>query len=178
MPTTQSNEKNAISQLQRFLRRVFFDDPSVRPPPVDGIFERDTEVALRAFQRAQGLPETGRADQATWERLFDAYRAALALTFLPEPVELFPAIPSDYALRPGSRGFVVTALQYMLGELQYNYDSFPPALINGEYDETTARTVRRFQELNGLPITGETDRLTWNRVTDQHNTLARGYQAE
>ena len=178
MPIPNSNEKTAISQLQRFLRQVFFRDPAVRLPPVDGIFDRDTETALRAFQQAQGLPVTGRADQETWERLFDAYRAALALTFLPEAVELFPAIPADYVLRRESRGFVVTALQYLLGELQRIYDNFPSIPRSGIFDSATAEAVERFQEQNGLPPTGEADRLTWNRITDQHNALTRGYQGE
>ncbi|MHC4201149.1 MAG: peptidoglycan-binding domain-containing protein [Planctomycetota bacterium] len=39
------------------------------PGPVDGKMGRLTTEAIRAFQRDNNLPETGRADKATWELL-------------------------------------------------------------------------------------------------------------
>jgi len=39
------------------------------PGSLDGKMGKQTREALRAFQQAQGLPETGKADQATWKRL-------------------------------------------------------------------------------------------------------------
>ncbi|MDP2941441.1 MAG: peptidoglycan-binding protein [Candidatus Omnitrophota bacterium] len=39
------------------------------PGSLDGKMGKQTREALRAFQKAQGLPETGKADRATWKRL-------------------------------------------------------------------------------------------------------------
>jgi Type VI secretion system (T6SS), amidase effector protein 4/Putative peptidoglycan binding domain len=35
----------------------------------DGVFGAQTEAQLKLFQKAQGLPDTGTVDQATWEKL-------------------------------------------------------------------------------------------------------------
>lgn len=43
-----------------------------RPGRGDGWFGPVTAATVRAFQQANGLPVTGRVDQATWNRLFSA----------------------------------------------------------------------------------------------------------
>ena len=50
--------------MQQRLRNLGF-----RAVPVDGVLESNTEQALRAFQKTNGLPETGQADTATRQKL-------------------------------------------------------------------------------------------------------------
>ncbi len=178
MAVPNQNEREAIQNLQRYLRRLYYSEPSIPQPPVDGIFDRATEESLRAFQRSRGLPETGQADQKTWEMLFGAYRAALTFATLPVSIDLFPVYPSGYTLSNGSRGFAVTALQYLLQELQHSYGEAYPAEIDGIYGARTTEAVRNFQLRNALPPNGITDVLTWNRIVDQYNTLFRSFQNE
>ena len=178
MPTPNQNEQEAIRNLQRYLRQLYFSEPNIPEVPVDGIFDTATRDSLRAFQKSRGLPETGIADQRTWELLFDAYRAALVFAAFPVSIDLFPVQPRGYALSRGSQGFAVTALQYLLQELQHTYGEQYPAEIDGIYGDRTAEAVRAFQLHNALPPNGITDLLTWNRIVDQYNTLFRSYQAE
>jgi peptidoglycan hydrolase-like protein with peptidoglycan-binding domain len=42
------------------------------PRQADGIFGADTFKAVTAFQKAQGLPQTGEVDATTWKKLMDA----------------------------------------------------------------------------------------------------------
>src|SRR5262249_5347933 len=49
-----------IQQAQRHLKDAGFD-----PGPVDGILGASTRAALREFQQAQGLPQTGQLDKTT-----------------------------------------------------------------------------------------------------------------
>jgi hypothetical protein len=56
---------------------------------IDGDFGAATERSVAAFQKAQGLGETGVADEETWERLIAPLRRALA------PIE--PAAGEDLA---------------------------------------------------------------------------------
>ncbi|KNZ70726.1 peptidoglycan-binding lysin domain-containing protein [Thermincola ferriacetica] len=37
--------------------------------PIDGVFGRRTEMAVRAFQREKGFPETGIVEEVTWAAL-------------------------------------------------------------------------------------------------------------
>lgn len=175
----QDNEQIAIQNLQRYLRQLSFEDDRIRPrPPIDGIFDSDTENALRQFQAIKGLPQTGTADQETWEVLFASYRASLANNSPPRAVSLFSRTPSSLELRMGSTGFVISALQYMLTELTLNYRDLGDLEINGVYDEKTKNAVIAFQAQNALRQTGSVDRLTWNRITDQYNILFSRYPIE
>lgn len=178
MPTPNQNEQEAIRNLQRYLRQLYFNEEEIPEAPVDGIFDSATEASLRAFQRSRGLPETGIADQRTWELLFDAYRAALALGGIPVSVELFPIYPRGSVLSMGSQGFAVMTLQYLLGELEHTYGELIAPPMDGIYGEKTQGAVRAFQLRNALPPDGIADLLTWNRIVDQYNALFRSFQRE
>ncbi len=171
MPLSNQESKSAIAELQTFLRAIYLEDPEVNAPPIDGIWESDTENALRAFQASQGLSVTGRADQKTWELLLAAYRATLAYSYLPRPMQLFPVFPKDYVIKKGDVSFPVAALQYALRELEYIYGDPLSISIDGKYEDETEEAIRHIQERNGIPVTGSTDLLTWNRVMDLYNTL-------
>ena len=66
-------EKTAVANLQRYLRTLYYFDDTLSPTPVDGVFDRATEEAVRRFQSSDDLAATGRLDQITWERLFARY---------------------------------------------------------------------------------------------------------
>lgn len=157
--------------MQRYLRQLSYGEPSIPAPPVDGIFETQTTDSLREFQRLRGLPVTGSADLDTWERLYADYRGALAYNSPPRQISVFPLDPQGYVLTAGSGGFAVAAVQHMLRELHHSYSDLANVMTTGIYDEQTVEAVRRFQELNNLPIDGNVGLLTWNDIADQYNTL-------
>lgn len=165
------NYTDAVLNLQRYLRQLSYDERTLSPVPLDGVFASQTEAALREFQRLRGLPATGEADQPTWERLYADYRASLALNSPPRPIAVFPPEPLWYSLTPGTRGFVVSALQYMLLELHHNHIELANVTITGEYDRQTEDAVRLFQERNRLPVDGVVGLLTWNAIADRYNVL-------
>ena len=164
-----ANEQQAIRNLQRYLRHLSYFSEEIGALPIDGIFERDTEAALRAFQTAEGLPPTGRADQETWERLFDAYRRSVEEKQPPHAISHFPQIPENYTVEVGEVQFLVSIIQNALQELSVVYDGLDGIPLSGTYDEATAAGVRTFQEANGLPATGGVDRRTWNAIADAYN---------
>ncbi|MGQ4273239.1 L,D-transpeptidase family protein [Terrihabitans sp. B22-R8] len=49
--------------------QIQLDRQRYSPGAIDGVFGDATEIALKAFQSAQGLKETGKLDRATWEKL-------------------------------------------------------------------------------------------------------------
>lgn len=165
------NYTTAVENLQRYLRFLSYSNPSIPIPPIDGIFESRTEDALREFQRLRGLPPTGRADRTTWELLYADYRAALALHSPPRQLSVFPIDPEGYVILPNAQGFAVTAIQYMLLELQHHYRELENVALTGVYDQQTQDAVRFFQKRNGLPTDANVGLLTWNSLTDQYNTL-------
>ena len=165
------NEREAIRNLQRYLRQLAYFDETLGEVPIDGIFETQTEAALREYQRLRGLPVTGRADRATWERLYADYRTSLSRNTPPRMIRVFPPDPPGYKLDTGSQGFAVNTVQYMLRELHHSHKELENVMMTGIYDKQTSDAVRVFQERNLLPVDGLVDLLTWNALSDAYNAL-------
>ena len=159
----------AVRNLQRYLRRLSYEDHGIPPVPVDGIFGSRTQESLSAFQRAFFLPVTGIADRETWDALFAEYSRLRREKDAPRFPDLFPQVPPHYETSMGESSAFITLLQWMLGELKVAYDSLPEPLLSGVYDDATASSVRAFQAIHGLPQTGRVNRAVWNRIVEEYN---------
>lgn len=165
----QFTERDAIRNLQTYLRRLSYIDSDSINAPVDGIFDSRTEEALRQFQRNNDLPVTGVADRETWDALYAQYLIELERIALPDPIIPFPSYPSNYRVRSGDESFLVAIIQYMLTELSTIYDVFDGVSINGRYDAPTERAISDFQRANSLDASGEVDERTWNALSQIYN---------
>ncbi len=165
------NEAQAITNLQRYLRQLSYHYPDITAPPIDGIFERDTEKSLREFQVMQGIPVTGRADRRTWDALYALYRASVAENEPPRTVAIFPFVAGEILLSPGDESFTINVLQFMLRELGESLIELEDVEVSGNFDETTARAVRLFRAQNGLAEGDTVDLITWNTLVDRFNRL-------
>ena len=165
----QFTEKDAIRNLQTYLRRLSYIDDDMISVPIDGIFEDHTQAAVRQFQRNNDLPVTGVADRQTWDAIYEAYLEELERIALPDPIIPFPSYPADYKIKLGEKSFLVSIVQHMLVELSTIYDTFDDVTINGVYDEITAKAIKDFQESNLLIPSGEVDRPTWNALSRIYN---------
>ncbi len=122
-----------VTALQKALKAAGHD-----PGPIDGVFGTRTETALKAFQKASGLPETGVADASTW-------------------LVISPHIDySDVLLRRGSRGMYVMILQSALINACQN-----PGTIDGVFGLRTQAAVVAFQRAHNLPADGIVGPRTW-----------------
>ncbi len=166
-------ERDAILNIQRYLRHLSFHDGDISPVPLDGIFDRETRESLIAFQESRGLPITGVVDRDTWERLKEDYERSAALNSPPVNLSVFPRYPRGYALTVGEKSYLSAIVQHMLDELERVY-LFPALSDSGIYDEINADNVREFQLRNNIPVSGEVDRETWDALAVQYNLLS-GY---
>lgn len=163
MATNERTEREARMNLQRYLRQLAYFDETIPLVPIDGNRGSDTSEAIRAFQRRQGLTVTGIADRETWEAIYEEYLASLEEVAPPSPFSPFPSEPPDYALREGDEGFLVSALQFMLEEISLFFP-INAVRVDGVYGPETRDAVSELQARYLLPVTGETDKLTWNAV--------------
>ena len=135
LPCWAADDPGLIRRAQERLIEFGFD-----PGPADGEMGAQTREALRAFQKQEGLPQSGEIDNRTQWTLGVATQA---------PRSAWPA--------PGS-GEVSLALQTIQERLaQLGYD---PGPASGVLDEKTRAAVRAFQESRNLPATGEPDDAT------------------
>lgn len=170
------NKEQAITNLQRYLRRLSFEGFEGQRVPVDGIFDSATREALMSFQRAMGLEATGVADKLTWDTLFSEYSRVTANEREERGLFLFPTTPDDYAVSAEDAFLLVNVIQLLLLELRVTYDAFEDLTESGVYDAQTQQAIREFQRINLLPETGEVDRATWNRIVREYSNLAKNDQ--
>ena len=154
------NLQDAIYNLQKYLRAISFADERVARPPLDGIFDSATEDSVKSFQSSRGIMPSGIVDRATWEAIYNEYKALS----LAEELPFFPSNPIDYAARLGEESSFVSIVQILLQELSSVYDDLEAVEITGIYDIATENAVKELQRASGLPITGELDRQTYRRL--------------
>ncbi len=78
-----------------------------------------------------------------------------------EKVESFPG----YDIGLGNAGNPVRAIQRDLNRIHQNYPAIPKISDTlGIYTEETADSVKKFQEIFSLPVTGVVDKATWYRI--------------
>lgn len=169
---TQLNREQAVTNLQKYLRRLSFETSDRTRPPVDGIFDTATRDSLVQFQRSMGIPDTGVADKKTWDALFDEYRRVTRDEREMEGLYLFPENPSDYAVSLGDTLTLVRIIQLLLSELRATYDIFEDITESGTYDSKTQNAITQFQRINGIPPTGTVDLRTWNRLVREYSNLS------
>ena len=173
--TNPSYEREAIRNLQRYLRHLSYFDEDIPPLPLSGLWDPNTRNSLIAFQRKNDLPPTGTADERTWTLLYDQYRRSVKEKSQPAAMPIFPRRPERTSLRLGDVGFPVTAVQYMLDELTLEFDGLEGVPQNGIYSPETARAVTEFQRRNLLPETGEVDKTTWDALVRSYELIANDY---
>ena len=142
-----------VMELQGYLRaiqRAYYGSTTV---PMDGFYGADTTAAVRQFQQVQGLPITGTADAATWDALYIVYRETENQQTPPLTIRGL----RQFMLQPGDTGDAVVFLNTMLG------------ISSPMYTTDTEEAVRVIQAVSFLPITGNTDKDTWDAVTALYN---------
>ena len=151
---------NRISQSYPAIPKIY---------PVDGIFGRDTENAVKKFQSVFELSPDGIVGEATWYKLVTLYVGVTRLSELVSEGQKYADAAAQYpdTVRPGDRGERVKELQYMLAVLAEFNDELPMIQVDGIYGKATADAVRAFQRRKKLPVTGIVDRKTWDLLYRQ-----------
>jgi len=75
-------------------------------------------------------------------------------------------------LQVGSRGENVRIIQRQLNAISRNYPLIQRLSVDGIYGEKTAQSVRTFQEVFGLPLTGAVNFPTWYKISDVFNAVS------
>ena len=158
----------SLQTMLRFIAESRGDSISVIP---DGIYAQNTVSAVSDFQRRKGMPATGITDQATWDAIAAAYADAVILVGEPQNVTVL--LDSGQVIRRGQRHPDLYLAQAILAVLSQAYASVTPPGTDGILDLATAESLAAFQTLNGLPTTGELDRMTWHYLALQYPLAAR-----
>lgn len=162
-----------VRMIQRELNRIAQDYPSIPIIPLeDGIFNLETEAAVKAFQRIFDLTQDGIVGKSTWYKILYLYINVKRLADLYSEGLTYSEIERIYprAISEGDVGDFVRIAQYFLsviGTFDYN---LPAPEVDGDFGPKTKEAVIAFQTKYGLTPDGIIGRETWytmRRVYDE-----------
>ncbi|MGW5241131.1 L,D-transpeptidase family protein [Monashia sp. NPDC004114] len=128
-----------VKDLQVRLKLV---KASYWPYAISGVYGWTLGQTVLAFQRDQGLPDSGVVDERTWSRL-------VALTATPTRLE------------EGESGYAVKDLMVRLRLVKASYWTYA---VSGYFGWTLTQRVRTFQLDQNLPQSAVLDTRTWTRL--------------
>lgn len=165
-----------IRSLQSMLRVLSEDDSTLPIVIPDGIYGPTTMHAISVFQRKNGMPVTGIADQLTWEQIVEKYEAARIRVSKAEPIEIL--LEPGQIIRSGESSPYIFLLQSMLTQLSLDHPNIQPPGHSGILDADTMTSLSGFQSLSNLSVTGELDRITWKHLVRQFTLNAHHHAAQ
>ena len=120
---------------------------------ISGNFDDKTKLGVEGFQAKRGLPVLGFVDQVTMDNL-------TSMTRKPTEEEMNNVLkPGPALMAKGDKGDNVKDLQARMKQIGW----YTPD-VNGEYDDATVESVKGFQGKRQLPVTGEVDQRTLDRL--------------
>ncbi len=171
-PLRLGDSGNDVSILQVQLNAVARNYPAIpRISELNGIFNVQTENAVRKFQEVFFLPVTGVVDSATWYKIKRYYVGVKRLSELDSlGVTIDEAtVPFGSDIKTGDSGIEVTTVQYYLNVIAYFNPSLNVFPIDSVFGANTENAVRNFQTFYGLNVTGVVDEATWNKLRSVYN---------
>lgn len=175
MRPDESFVEQPVRSLQTMLRVIAEDDPSLPIIIPDGIYGPSTMIAVTAFQRREGIPVTGIVDEGTWTQVVAAYEPALIRIGKAEPIEIL--LEPGQVIVIGERSPYIYLLQGMLAQLSGDHVGIIFPSLSGVLDDQTSDSLKGFQRISGLPVTGTLDRITWRHLARQF-TLSAAHNAD
>lgn len=90
-----------------------------------------------------------------------------------EEVAGVPSSWPGYTLTQGSSGPKVRQMQEQLNAIREVYTAIPQINVDGIYGPATGEAVGQFQNIFGLPQTGEVDYQTWYKISEIYVAVTR-----
>lgn len=159
-----------VVTIQVALNRISQNYPAIpKINPVNGLYDAQTEQAVRAFQQIFDLVDDGVTGRATWYAIIRLYTAVSRLSELQSEGQTYYGNAWEFVtpLSEGSTGAQVTRLQYMLAVLANFIASIPAPAITGSFGSETRQAVLAFQQWRGLTATGAVNAADWDEIYDQ-----------
>ena len=146
-----------VRELQHRLRQLDWFSGAIT-----GTYGKATTKSVKGFQGKRELAKTGEVDKRTWKALVKRTRT-------PTRAERHnKLVPGPAIMRQGSSGNRVRDLQARLKQIGWF-----SGLITGNYGSMTKASVRGFQGKRQIPVTGEVDRRTLDRLYAMTRTPTR-----
>ena len=172
---------NPVLAIQRDLRRIRKNYPAI--PDISttlGIYDEETENAVRKFQQIFNLPVTGIVDKGTWYKIKYVYTSVKKLSDLyseglsEEEVTFLYTDRLDY----GDTGIEVEYIHYFLDAIAFLDKDIPRLPTNSIYNNNTITMVKAFQKKYNLPVTGVFTYSDWTALKNVYRMILKSFPSE
>ena len=166
-PLAEGSLDENVRRMQLYLNRISANYPSIpKISVINGLFDENTENAVKAFQRIFNLDPDGIIGKATWYRIVYIYSAVTRLAELTGEGIGYENLPKRFEgdLSEGDSGGQVVTLQYFLNLISFFNSQIPGVDVDGIYGAGTKNSVAAFQRFANLPQTGAVDKFTWDNL--------------
>ena len=172
---------NPVSAIQRDLNRIRINYPAI--PKIEetlGIYNKETENAVKKFQEIFALPITGNVDKATWYKIKYVYTSVKKLSDLYSeglsPQEATFLYKDE--LKYGDTGIEMEYIHYYLDAISFVDPDVPHLKTNSVFKDNTKAMVMAFQQKYGLPVTGIITYADWKILQEVYDKLLKFFPSE
>lgn len=172
---------NPVLTIQRELRRIRQNYPAI--PDITGtlgIYDQETEDAVKKFQEIFGLPVTGAVDKGTWYKIKYVYTSVKKLSDLYSEgltKEEATFLYND-ELEYGDKGIEIEYMHYFLDAIAFLDNDIPRLPTNSIYSNNTVTMVKAFQEKYNLPVTGVFTNRDWAVLKNAYRSILKSFPSE
>lgn len=160
--------RNIFENISVIVDEIFdsyLSRPEVRQPILTQYCDgRQVQCLHRGWMTQWGSCSLGERGYSPIEILRHFYGDSIYINNA-EQISGIPASWPRYDLTIGSTGQKVTQIQEQLDAIATIYTAIPHLTPDGIYGEATAASVREFQSIFGLPVTGNIDFATWYKIS-------------
>lgn len=177
----QGDSGNDVQLIQSKLNRIARNYPNIPTiTPVDGVFGKETDTAVKKFQQIFNLTPDGIVGNATWYKIAYIYTSVKRLAELDSEGISINELPQSYErlLQRGDSGDQVRVIQYYLALIAQYYDSVPPIQVTGYFGEETENAVKAFQRIFGLTEDGIVGAETWADMYRAYRGIIQNIEAD
>ena len=175
------NAGNPVLAIQRDLRRIRQNYPAI--PDITttlGIYDEETENAVKKFQEIFSLPVTGIVDKGTWYKIKYVYTSVKKLSDLYSEglTEEEATFLYDDELNYGDTGIEVEYVHYFLDAIAFLDNDIPRLKTNSIYGNNSITMVKAFQQKYGLPVTGVFTYSDWKVLKNAYDMILKSFPQE
>ncbi|MBE6642801.1 MAG: peptidoglycan-binding protein [Ruminococcaceae bacterium] len=160
-----------ISEIVDYLFTTYITKPNIRQPLFTQ-YCNGRNVTCPGWLSQWGSKALGDQGFDAVEILRSYYGSEIYLT----SAQSVAGVPSSFpgsTLKAGSVGAAVRTVQEQLNAISDNYPAIQKLRVDGIYGPLTSASVRKFQEIFDLPLSGETDFATWYKISNIYVAVER-----
>ncbi|MHB8128105.1 MAG: peptidoglycan-binding domain-containing protein [Mobilitalea sp.] len=165
------NIYNNIGLIVDQMFTSYLSRPNVKQPILTQYCDGQ-KVQCPNWMTQWGSKELGDQGRSAIEILRNFYGNSIFVNTATE-VSGVPASWPGANLNIGATGGNVRMIQEQLNRISDTYFAVPKVAVNGQYNQQTAESVKAFQQVFDLPVTGIVDFSTWYKISAIYVAVSR-----